>query len=91
MIQFILSEWGKHTPFKNIQDAMKHCTQNYLLDGEDGILWIKGTSKSEIDSWMIYNSFLINHKYMRMMYESEGKKWEWCSVYKKWDSYPEIQ
>lgn len=91
MIQFILSEWGVHTPFKNIQDAIKHCMENGLSDGKEGILWIKGTSRNEMTAWRTSNSFLIDHEYMRVMYELKGKKWEWCSIFKKWDAYAELQ
>lgn len=94
MIQIILSEWGKHSPpFKDIKAAIKHCKKNNLLDGKEGILWIKGTSRSEMDLWRIENEDVINHEYMRLMYQHtiRGKKWEWCNIFLKWDAYPELQ
>lgn len=92
MIQFILSEYGKHTTFKTVHAGIKHCTKNNLLNGEEGVLWIKGANRKEINDWRIMNSYLIGHEYMHLTYETRaGKKWEWDSVFKKWDTYPELQ
>jgi len=88
-VEYIVSEWGFQTEFNSFTDAISHCVDNKLLNGDEGLLWIHCTCPNEL---MIFiNSFYAEHEYMRFKWEDEPNNWIWNSVDKIWEDCTEIE
>lgn len=82
-MNFIVSEWGFHTEFSKFDEAVKYCVDNNLTDGEDGVLWINGTSREELEKFMQENK--VDHEYMFIKCIDEPNNWTWCNIEEKWE------
>jgi hypothetical protein len=96
-MKIYLSEFGKHTHFRGINAAIEHCAgKKKFLNGEKGIVWIRGTSREEMTEWMKKHKGVIDHNYMFFAYAtSTGKFWVWdrtsksyytTTAFNKWDN-----
>jgi len=81
---FYVSEFGQHTHFDSVHNAIEQCKVKKLTDGENGLLWIKGHSREQMETWMHNNANITNNEYMRFVYVFDDVEWIWCDVNKEW-------
>jgi len=84
-VKFILSQYGKHTDFVKLKDAVKFVKNNKLTEDEY-LIWIEGSSRLETDNWKKENKNIFNEESMRLTYKRLGIKYIWCSIYKRWET-----
>jgi len=77
-----LSEWGKkYAEFNTIEEAAEYYKNN--VEDDEGIIWIVGDSRKEMDAFRVKNKEKINHEFMRLKYKGKVN-WVWCSIDKNW-------
>ena len=93
-MKIYLSEFGKHSLFETLDQAIDHCKRiglikdNYVSD--DFLIWINGESRKEMDAWRLQNEKMMDHNCMRIAYREKNQgpwDWEWDSIDEKWDNY----
>jgi hypothetical protein len=86
MIEYSVSEWGFHTEFMDLNSAIQFCTEQKLLDGKEGMLWISSEDRNELDNLIENNA---DHTYMRFDHITDDCNFVWCSVYEEWENSEE--
>lgn len=84
-VEFILSQFGKHTDFSELKDAVRF-VKNEKLTEDDYLIWICGSSRREVDNWIKENEKVFDAESMRLTYKRSNIKYIWCSIYKRWET-----
>ncbi len=58
-VEFRLSQFGKHTDFSELKDAVRFVKKNKLTE-DNYLIWIEGSSRREMDSWRNENEKVFN-------------------------------
>jgi len=88
-MNYKVGEWGEVTEFSSLTKALKYCKdKNISPTGDNGLLWIHGNSRKEMNDFRINNKH-YNEEFVNLVYEGRSKMYVWCSVYKKWEDYNE--
>lgn len=88
-VEYIVSEWGFLTEFEAFTEAVCYCIDNYLTDGEQGLLWIHSRDCKEL--MVFINSDYADHEYMRFKWEGEPKNYIWDHTEEIWTDCTEIE
>jgi hypothetical protein len=84
MIKYRLSEYGKHTDFTELSEAVKHCESKNITDGEHGRLWLMVKNRGAGYEWLKANRELYIDKYMILSYTRRGNIYIWDEDSNNW-------
>ncbi len=83
-MKYRLSEYGKHTDFTELSEAVAHCEKKNLTDGEDGRLWLIAKNRGSGYEWINKNKSLYNGQYMILSYSRRGNTYIWDEDSNNW-------